>query len=89
MPATSPMMRAVAAPLDIHRPEDWPAMLSTGQVARLLGVHRDTVLVWCDRGTLAAAKIGTRWRVAAEDIWPLIPPGIRATWSSGPWCDVG
>lgn len=82
------MMRAVPAPLDVHKPEDWPAVLSTGQVARLAGLHRDTVLDWCDRGILAATKPGTQWRIAAEDVWRLVPPGIRATWSPGPWCDV-
>jgi excisionase family DNA binding protein len=89
MRAAWPMMRRVPAPLDVHTPEDWPAALSTTQVARLLAVHRDTVLVWCDTGRLPAAKVGTRWRVAAEDVWPLVPPGIRATWTPGPWCNIG
>lgn len=81
------MMRAVPGPLDVHKPEDWPAVLSTTQVARLIGVHRDTILDWCDGGKLPASKPGTRWRIAAEDVWPLVPPGIRATWSPGPWSD--
>lgn len=75
----------VPEPLDVHKPQDWPAALSTTQVARLLGVHRDTVLVWCDSGRLAAVMVGARWRIAAEDVWPLVPPGIRATWVAGPW----
>ena len=83
------MIGRVPAPLDVHKPEDWPAVLTTTQVAHLLGVHRDTVLVWCARGALAASRVGTRWRIAAEDIWPLVPPGIRATWTPGPWSEGG
>jgi excisionase family DNA binding protein len=83
------MMRPVPAQLDAHNPEDWPAVLSTTQVARLLGVHRDTVLNWCNHGTLAATRPGSQWRIAAEDVWPLMPPGIRATWSPGRWSAIG
>ena len=36
---------------------------------------------------LPASRVGKLWRIAAEDVWPLVPPGIRARWPDGPWND--
>jgi hypothetical protein len=38
-----------------------------------------------DRRELQAARVGKLWRIAAEEVWPLIPPPIRAQWPHGPW----
>jgi excisionase family DNA binding protein len=75
----------VAPELSIHRPQDWPAVLTSGQVAEILVLHRQTVQSMISRGELAAVKAGKLWRIAPEDVWPFVPPGIRAGWPDGPW----
>ncbi len=79
------MMRVVPAPLSPHDPQDWPAILTTTQVARLLVVNDQTIRTMINRGELPASRVGKVWRIAAEDVWPFVPPGIRATWPAGPW----
>jgi excisionase family DNA binding protein len=74
-----------SAPLSLHAPEDWPALLSVTQVAELFAVNRQTVQAWIDRGELPATKIGRLWRIAAEDVWPMVPRTIRDTWPPGRW----
>jgi excisionase family DNA binding protein len=71
--------------LSPHDPQDWPAILTTTQVARLLVVNGQTIRTMIDRGELPAVRVGKLWRIAAEDVWPFVPPGIRATWTDGPW----
>lgn len=75
----------VPPPLSLHEPQTWPQLLSATQVAGLLLVDRQTVVAMIDRGELVGSKIGKQWRIAPEDIWPLIPAGVRARWPPGPW----
>jgi putative resolvase len=40
-----------------------------GQVAEMLGVHRDTVQLWCRAGKLAAIRtVGGHYRIAADSL---------------------
>ena len=71
--------------LSLRAPQDWPEVLTTTQVAQLLAVERQTVIRMIDRGELRAARVGRLWRIAPEDVWPLVPPGTRETWPEGPW----
>jgi excisionase family DNA binding protein len=75
----------VPPPLSLHEPQTWPLLLSATQVAGLLLVDRQTVAAMIDRGELEGSKIGKQWRIAPEDVWPLIPSGVRARWPPGPW----
>ena len=59
--------------------------LDATQAARLLGVNDQTIRNLIQQGELPASRVGKLWRIAAEDVWPFIPPGIRATWPAGPW----
>lgn len=77
----------VPAPLSLHEPQHWPAVLGTTQVADLLAINRQTILAMIARGELPATRVGKLWRIAAEDVWPLVPPAIRARWPDGPWND--
>jgi excisionase family DNA binding protein len=78
----------VPPPPRVRAPQDWPSVLSVTQVADLLGVHRETVLKMIDRRELPAVRVGKLWRIAPEDVWPFVPPGIRARWPDGPWRDT-
>ncbi|HEX8158907.1 MAG TPA: helix-turn-helix domain-containing protein [Solirubrobacteraceae bacterium] len=78
----------VAPPLSLRKPQDWPSVLTTAQVAELLSVNRQTVLIMIARRELPASRVGKLWRIAPEDVWPFVPPGIRARWPEGPWHDV-
>jgi excisionase family DNA binding protein len=77
----------VPSPLSLHAPENWPEVLSTTQVAELLAIDRQTVLRMIDRDELPASRVGKVWRIAPEDIWPFVLPGIRARWPDGPWTE--
>jgi excisionase family DNA binding protein len=79
------MPRVPRPPLSIHEPQNWPDVLSTAQVAALLAVNRQTILSLLDRGVLPGVRVGKPWRIAPEDVWPFVPPGIRARWPEGPW----
>lgn len=76
---------AVPPALSLHEPQHWPPLLTASQVATLLMVERHTIPAMIARGELPATKIGKQWRIAPEDVWPLIPAGIRARWPEGPW----
>lgn len=50
--------------------EDW---ISTGEAARLLGVHRTTVVDYINRGLLPAKRLPTgRFRVRRADVLALL-----------------
>ena len=59
--------------LNIHKPQDWPAVLTSGQVADILVLHRQTIQSMISRGELAAVKAGKLWRIAPEDVRPFVP----------------
>ncbi len=47
-------------------------LLSTGQVAQLLGVDRRTVTGWCESGRLAASRTtGGHWRIRESSLGTL------------------
>ncbi len=73
------------ASYSIHRPENWPAVLTSGEAAAILGLNRQTIQSMIARGELPAVKAGKLWRIAPEDIWQFVPPGIRSRWPAGPW----
>ncbi len=81
------MIRGVPTPLSLHEPDTWPQLLSASDAAGLLLVDRQTVVAMIARGELAGVKVGKQWRIAPEDLWPLIPPGVRGRWPPGPWRD--
>jgi len=74
-----------ASGLSLYRPEEWPEILSTGQVGQLLGLANSSVRGMIERGQLDAVLIGSHYRVAAESVWELVPAVIRASWPDGRW----
>jgi excisionase family DNA binding protein len=75
----------VAPPLSLRKPQDWPSVLTTTQIRRAAVGQRQTVLRMIARRELPASRVGKLWRIAPEDVWPFVPPGIRARWPDGPW----
>lgn len=71
--------------LNIHEPQNWPTVLTSGEVAAILVLNRQTIQAMIARGELPAVKAGKLWRIAPEDVWPFVPPGIRTRWPAGPW----
>ena len=71
--------------LTLYHPEEWPEVLTTGQVAQLVGLHVTSVRALIERGQLDAVLVGTHYRIAAESVWPMVPPVIRASWPEGRW----
>lgn len=52
-------------------------LLSTKEIARLLGVNEETVRDWIRAGYLKAIKIGPRlWRVRTSDFLKIIEGGL-------------
>jgi excisionase family DNA binding protein len=76
------------AALSLHRPEEWPEVLSVSQVADLLAIGRGAVVAAIERGQLSAVAIGGQYRIAAESVWRLVPSEIRANWPEGRWRTV-
>ncbi len=73
------------AALSLHRPDEWPEVLSVSQVAQLLAIGRAAVIAAIERGELSAVAIGGQYRIAAESVWRLVPDEIRANWPDGRW----
>ena len=71
--------------LSLHRPDEWPEVLSVVQVAELLSIGRQAVVAMIERGDLSGVAVGGQNRIAAESVWPLVPPAIRAKWPEGRW----
>lgn len=71
--------------LSLYRPDEWPEVLTTGQVAQLLGLANSSVRGMIERGQLDAVLVGSHYRVAAESVWGMVPPVIRASWPEGRW----
>ena len=74
-----------AAALSLHKPDEWPEVLSVSQVAQLLAIGRAAVIAAIERGELSAVAIGGQYRIAAESVWRLVPQEIRANWPEGRW----
>lgn len=73
------------ADLSLHRPDEWPEVLSVTQVAQLLSIGRAAVISGIERNELSAIAIGGQYRIAAESVWRLVPEEIRANWPEGRW----
>lgn len=71
--------------LSLHRPDEWPEVLSVTEVSSLLSVGRSAVVAAIERGELSAVAIGGQYRIAAESVWRLVPDEIRAGWPEGRW----
>ena len=71
--------------LSLHRPDEWPEVLSVTQVADLFAVGPAAVRAGIRRGELSAVALGGQYRIAAESVWRLVPPEIRAQWPDGRW----
>jgi excisionase family DNA binding protein len=73
------------ADLSLHRPDEWPEVLSVSQVSQLLAIGRAAVIAAIERGELSAIAIGGQYRIAAESVWRLVPEEIRTNWPDGRW----
>jgi excisionase family DNA binding protein len=71
--------------LSLHRPEQWPEVLSVAQVASLLSISPSVVRRAITHKQLDGVLVGGQWRIAAPSVWPLVPASIRAHWPEGPW----
>lgn len=71
--------------LSLHRPDEWPEVLSVTQVADLFAVGPAAVRAGIRRGELSAVALGGQYRIAAESVWRLVPAEIRAQWPDGRW----
>ena len=71
--------------LSLHRPDEWPEVLSVTQVAELFAVGGAAVRAAIRRGELSAVAVGGQYRIAAESVWRLVPAEIRAQWPDGRW----
>lgn len=43
-------------------------LLRTGEVAKRIGVHRETVRLWCKSGYLPAIKVGAHYRIREDHL---------------------
>lgn len=77
------------AALSLHKPDEWPEVLSVTQVAQLLAIGRAAVISAIERNELSAIAIGGQYRIAAESVWRLVPAEIRANWPEGRWLTQG
>jgi excisionase family DNA binding protein len=73
------------AALSLHRPDEWPEVLSVTQVAQLLAVGRAAVISAIERNELSGIAFGGQYRIAAESVWRIVPEEIRADWPEGRW----
>ena len=48
------------------------------EICEYLGVSRDTVLDWIDRGNMPAAKIGRLWKFKVSEIDAWMKSGVAA-----------
>lgn len=77
------------AVLSLHRPDEWPEVLSVSQVADLLQAGRQTIRDAINAGEIGAVRIGGhQYRIPAESVWPLVPVEIREQWPEGRWRDA-
>jgi excisionase family DNA binding protein len=60
------MITAIVEKALMHHRED--VLLTIGDVQKMFGVHRNTVLNWVTSGKLTATRVGNRYRFRREDI---------------------
>lgn len=53
------------------------AVYSPDEAAKILGVHRNTIMRWIRDETLYAAKLGGRYRISQSEIDRLTSIGIK------------
>ena len=75
------------AALSLHRPDEWPEVLTVSQVAALLNTGTHSVRNRIQSGEIDGVRVGGQYRVPAESVWSLVPPSIRAQWPEGRWRD--
>lgn len=51
-------------------------LFSVHETASLLGLHAKTVERWCRQGEIAAVRLGTRWRVSAQELERIAREGV-------------
>jgi len=54
---------------------DYPARLSVGQLAEVLGVGRATAYKWLNDGTIPAYRVGGVWVILRDEVKDLIAAG--------------
>lgn len=71
-------------------PEEEPALLTTGQAARLCSVTPDTVLKWIKKGRLRGVRTaGGHYRIQRRDIEPLVVSQHSAEHAAGRLSECG
>lgn len=50
-------------------------MYTTTEVAKMLKVHKNTIMRWIEGGKIKAFKIGRFWRIKEEDLQKFIEGG--------------
>ena len=48
--------------------DDIPPFISQQDLAKLLGIHVNTVMRWRKRGQIRAFKVGRHWRISKDDV---------------------
>lgn len=56
-------------------------LMTTTEVARLLGVTNNTVAAWCTQGYMRAVRVGKNghWRINADDVHEYVREGATPT----------
>lgn len=54
---------------------DYPAHLSVGQMAEVLGISRPTAYKWLNEGTVPAYRVGGAWVILRDEVKDLIAAG--------------
>jgi excisionase family DNA binding protein len=54
---------------------DYPARLSVGQLAEVLGVGRATAYKWLNDGTVPAYRLGGTWVILRDEVKDVIAAG--------------
>ncbi|MGO9955847.1 MAG: helix-turn-helix domain-containing protein [Solirubrobacteraceae bacterium] len=68
-----------------ENPEQWPGLLTTEEVAKLLRLTKSTLMSWCASGAIDAVQISKTWRISREAVWAVLPQATIDAWGDGPW----
>jgi excisionase family DNA binding protein len=63
--------------------------LSVEEIARHLGVSRDTIYKWIERKSLPAHKIGRLWKFSVHEVDDWVRAGNAGEGTGGPSLDQG